>query len=124
MIQWLRSQIGIVSQEPILFDSSIADNIAYGDNSREVPMDEIIAAARKANIHQFIESLPQVCLSVCPTAPARHSEGPWVMGMTLNCPKPSWDFSPLSGCDVVSQWWRAGFVTGCLGLGSRCVLDT
>ena len=59
-IQWLRAQMGIVSQEPVLFDSSIKENIAYGDNSREVPMDEIIEAARKANIHTFIESLPMV----------------------------------------------------------------
>ncbi|OWF55459.1 Multidrug resistance protein 1 [Mizuhopecten yessoensis] len=57
-VQWLRSQVGIVSQEPILFDSSIAENIAYGDNSRVVGMDEIISAARSANIHQFIDSLP------------------------------------------------------------------
>ncbi|KAF0296828.1 Multidrug resistance protein 1 [Amphibalanus amphitrite] len=55
---WLRSQIGIVSQEPILFDKTIAENIAYGDNSREVPMTEIIEAARDANIHSFITSLP------------------------------------------------------------------
>ena len=59
-IGWLRSQMGIVSQEPILFDCSIRDNIAYGDNSRKVPMDEIIQAARSANIHSFIESLPKV----------------------------------------------------------------
>nr|XP_022306676.1 multidrug resistance protein 1B-like isoform X2 [Crassostrea virginica] len=57
-LTWFRSQIGIVSQEPTLFDTSIAENIAYGDNSREVPMDEIITAARNANIHNFIESLP------------------------------------------------------------------
>ncbi|XP_048754275.2 phosphatidylcholine translocator ABCB4-like isoform X2 [Ostrea edulis] len=57
-LKWLRSQMGIVSQEPMLFDTSIAENIAYGDNSREVPMDEIITAARNANIHNFIESLP------------------------------------------------------------------
>lgn len=57
-IQWLRSQIGIVSQEPILFDRSIAENIAYGDNSRVVSMEEIIDAARGANIHNFISSLP------------------------------------------------------------------
>ena len=61
-LQWLRSQIGIVSQEPVLFDRSIADNIAYGDNSREVPMNEIIEAARKSNIHEFISSLPEVML--------------------------------------------------------------
>lgn len=58
-IAWLRAQFGIVSQEPTLFDCSIRENIAYGDNSRSVSMDEIIAAARKANIHSFIESLPQ-----------------------------------------------------------------
>ncbi|XP_052095836.1 ATP-dependent translocase ABCB1-like isoform X5 [Mytilus californianus] len=57
-VPWLRSQIGIVSQEPILFDCSIRDNIAYGDNSRTPSMDEIIKAARNANIHEFISSLP------------------------------------------------------------------
>ena len=59
-IQWLRSQIGIVSQEPVLFDCSLAENIAYGDNSRTVSMEEIEAAAKAANIHNFIEELPQV----------------------------------------------------------------
>ncbi|XP_065485891.1 ATP-dependent translocase ABCB1-like isoform X2 [Caloenas nicobarica] len=57
-IQWLRAQIGIVSQEPMLFDCTIAENIAYGDNSREVPHEEIVHAAIEANIHSFIESLP------------------------------------------------------------------
>ena len=52
--------MGIVSQEPILFDATIRENIAYGDNSREVPMNEIIEAARNANIHSFIDSLPEV----------------------------------------------------------------
>lgn len=59
-VQWLRAQLGIVSQEPILFDCSIAENIAYGDNSRVVSRDEIERAAKEANIHQFIESLPDV----------------------------------------------------------------
>uniref|UniRef100_A0A8B9EDU7 ATP binding cassette subfamily B member 4 n=1 Tax=Anser cygnoides TaxID=8845 RepID=A0A8B9EDU7_ANSCY len=58
-IEWLRAQIGIVSQEPILFDCTIAENIAYGDNSREVSHEEIIRAAKEANIHSFIESLPK-----------------------------------------------------------------
>ncbi|CAJ0958489.1 unnamed protein product [Ranitomeya imitator] len=58
-VQWLRSQIGIVSQEPMLFDCSIAENIAYGDNTREVPLEEIQRAARAANIHSFIEELPE-----------------------------------------------------------------
>ncbi|XP_023256533.1 multidrug resistance protein 1 [Seriola lalandi dorsalis] len=58
-IHWLRSQIGIVSQEPVLFDCTLAENIAYGDNSRSVTMEEIRAAAKAANIHNFIEDLPQ-----------------------------------------------------------------
>ncbi|KAL2777417.1 phosphatidylcholine translocator ABCB4 isoform A [Daubentonia madagascariensis] len=58
-VQWLRAQLGIVSQEPILFDCSIAENIAYGDNSRIVSQDEIVSAAKAANIHPFIETLPQ-----------------------------------------------------------------
>lgn len=59
-LYWLRNQIGIVSQEPILFDLSVAENIAYGDNSREVTKEEIIQAAKKANIHDFISQLPLV----------------------------------------------------------------
>jgi ATP-binding cassette subfamily B (MDR/TAP) protein 1 len=47
------------SQEPVLFDRSIADNIKYGDNSREASMEEVIDVARKANIHSFVSSLPQ-----------------------------------------------------------------
>uniref|UniRef100_A0A2R9B9A8 ATP binding cassette subfamily B member 1 n=1 Tax=Pan paniscus TaxID=9597 RepID=A0A2R9B9A8_PANPA len=57
-VQWLRAHLGIVSQEPILFDCSIAENIAYGDNSRVVSQEEIVRAAKEANIHAFIESLP------------------------------------------------------------------
>ena len=59
-LHWLRSQIGFVNQEPILFDMSIAENIAYGDNSRNVPMAELQEAAKKANIHDFITNLPEV----------------------------------------------------------------
>ena len=55
-----RSQIGIVSQEPTLFDRTIAENIKYGDNSRVVTMDEVVEAAKMANIHSFIAALPQV----------------------------------------------------------------
>nr|UOU03319.1 ATP-binding cassette subfamily B1-1 [Brachionus rubens] len=58
-LHWLRSQFGIVSQEPILFDMTIHENIAYGDNSRECSREEIIEAAKKANIHDFISKLPQ-----------------------------------------------------------------
>ncbi|XP_059085287.1 ATP-dependent translocase ABCB1-like isoform X5 [Tigriopus californicus] len=54
----LRSRMGIVSQEPVLFDRTLAENIAYGDNSRTASMDEVVDAARQANIHSFITSLP------------------------------------------------------------------
>lgn len=59
----VRQQLGLVSQEPVLFDLTIKENIAYGDNWRVVTQGEIEAAARKANIHDFIDSLPNVsCL--------------------------------------------------------------
>ncbi|XP_032690175.1 multidrug resistance protein homolog 49 isoform X1 [Odontomachus brunneus] len=54
----LRSQLGVVGQEPVLFDRTIAENIAYGDNYRQVSIDEIIEAAKKSNIHNFVSSLP------------------------------------------------------------------
>ncbi|XP_007447541.1 PREDICTED: multidrug resistance protein 1 [Lipotes vexillifer] len=57
-VQWLRAHMGIVSQEPILFDCSIGENIAYGDNSRVVSQEEIVQAAKEANIHPFVETLP------------------------------------------------------------------
>uniref|UniRef100_A0A8C2AK09 Bile salt export pump n=1 Tax=Cyprinus carpio TaxID=7962 RepID=A0A8C2AK09_CYPCA len=58
-VAFLRSKIGIVSQEPILFDCSIAENIRYGDNQRELSMDDVIAAAKKAQLHDFVMSLPE-----------------------------------------------------------------
>ncbi len=57
-IHWVRSRFGLVSQEPILFDLTIAENIAYG--LENIPTEAIIDAATKANIHQFIQQLPQV----------------------------------------------------------------
>ncbi|XP_058867702.1 ATP-dependent translocase ABCB1 [Acipenser ruthenus] len=58
-LAWLRSQMGLVSQEPILFDCSIAENIQYGDTTRVVTQEEIEEAAESANIHNFIQSLPE-----------------------------------------------------------------
>ncbi|XP_015214469.2 bile salt export pump-like [Lepisosteus oculatus] len=57
-VSFLRSQIGIVSQEPVLFHYSIAENIKYGDNTREISMEEVITAARKAYLHDFVMTLP------------------------------------------------------------------
>lgn len=59
----IRSKLSIVSQEPMLFSKTIAENIAYGDNSRIVPMDEIIEASKMANVHNFIIQLPLVCIT-------------------------------------------------------------
>lgn len=74
-LPFVRSKLGIVSQEPVLFDRTIAENIQYGDNNRVVTMEEVsfglfflhmvsisfpqvIEAARSANIHSFVSSLP------------------------------------------------------------------
>ena len=59
-LSWLRQQIGIVPQEPVLFDTSIAENIRYGALYRDVSDEEMIDAAKSANIHNFIQSLPLV----------------------------------------------------------------
>lgn len=56
----LRSQLGLVQQEPVMFERSIRENIAYGDNTREVPLQEIVTAAQMANVHTFIAGLPSV----------------------------------------------------------------
>uniref|UniRef100_M0R4J2 Bile salt export pump n=1 Tax=Rattus norvegicus TaxID=10116 RepID=M0R4J2_RAT len=58
-IQFLRSNIGIVSQEPVLFDCSIMDNIKYGDNTKEISVERAIAAAKQAQLHDFVMSLPE-----------------------------------------------------------------
>lgn len=79
-LRWLRSQIGYVGQEPVLFAGTIAENIAYGlhpdstasllsskklsskkvDHNQEVDelMNQVIIAAKLANAHQFISDLP------------------------------------------------------------------
>jgi ATP-binding cassette subfamily B (MDR/TAP) protein 1 len=56
-LRWLRKQIGLVQQEPILFNISIRDNISYG--SEGTSETEIIQAAMEANIHEFISGLPE-----------------------------------------------------------------
>lgn len=61
-IQFLRSNIGIVSQEPVLFACSIMDNIKYGDNTKEIPVERVIAAAKQAQLHDFVMSLPEVSM--------------------------------------------------------------
>ncbi|XP_034226585.1 ABC transporter B family member 11-like [Prunus dulcis] len=57
-LKWLRQQIGLVSQEPVLFNDTIRTNIAYGKEGNATEA-EIIAAAELANAHKFISSLQQ-----------------------------------------------------------------
>lgn len=56
-LSWLRQQMGLVGQEPVLFNETIRANIAYGKEG--ATEDEIIAATKAANAHNFIHSLPQ-----------------------------------------------------------------
>ena len=56
-VQWLRQQIGLVSQEPVLFSGSIADNIKYG--RPEASQEEIESAAKQANAHTFISDFKE-----------------------------------------------------------------
>jgi len=56
-LQSLRAQVSIVLQEPLLFSASIAENIRYG--CLEATQEEIVEAAKAANAHGFIMSLPQ-----------------------------------------------------------------
>lgn len=56
-LQFLRAQIGLVQQEPFLFNGTVRDNIAYGD--LEAGQDKIEAASRSARAHDFIMDLPE-----------------------------------------------------------------
>ena len=57
-LKWLRQQIGVVSQEPILFQTTIRQNILFGCDSATDK--DMYQAAEKANAHDFIMSLPEV----------------------------------------------------------------
>ncbi|KAI9012502.1 putative ABC transporter protein [Phycomyces nitens] len=57
-VAWLRSQIGVVSQEPVLFNMTIRQNLLMG-TTKEISKEEIIEACKKANCHSFISELPQ-----------------------------------------------------------------
>ncbi|XP_060175041.1 ABC transporter B family member 11-like [Lycium barbarum] len=58
-VKWLRQQMGLVSQEPVLFNDTIRANIAYGKDEGNATEAEIIAAAELANAHKFISGLQQ-----------------------------------------------------------------
>ncbi|XP_077219448.1 ABC transporter B family member 21-like isoform X2 [Tasmannia lanceolata] len=56
-LRWIRGKIGLVSQEPVLFSSSLKDNIAYGKDN--ATLEEIRAAAELSNADKFIDKMPQ-----------------------------------------------------------------
>uniref|UniRef100_A0A667G4G4 ATP binding cassette subfamily B member 4 n=1 Tax=Lynx canadensis TaxID=61383 RepID=A0A667G4G4_LYNCA len=110
-VQWLRAHMGIVSQEPILFDCSIGENIAYGDNSRVVSQEEIVRAAKEANIHPFIETLPDVvqealdkaregrtCIVIAHT-PVHHPETQTYSGVSEWQGQGAWHTSTAAGSE-------------------------
>ncbi|XP_073103706.1 putative multidrug resistance protein isoform X2 [Elaeis guineensis] len=55
-LKWLRSQMGLVSQEPALFATSIKENILFG--KEDASMEQVVAAAKASNAHNFISQLP------------------------------------------------------------------
>ena len=57
-MNWYRSHLGVVGQEPILFDTTVAENIRFGDV--KASMEKILLAAREANADDFIMKLPNV----------------------------------------------------------------
>ncbi len=68
-LAWLRNHLAVVNQEPVLFGTTIKENIRFGKEG--ATDDEIIAAAKNANAHDFIMSLPEVFL-VCIFTQTRH----------------------------------------------------
>ncbi|KAL0372332.1 UNVERIFIED_CONTAM: putative multidrug resistance protein [Sesamum calycinum] len=56
-LKWLRSQFGLVNQEPVLFATSIKKNILFG--KKDAPLELVIKAAKAANAHDFIVEFPQ-----------------------------------------------------------------
>lgn len=56
-LKWVRSQMGLVSQEPALFATSIKENILFG--KEDASMEEVVEAATASNAHNFISQLPQ-----------------------------------------------------------------
>jgi ABC-type multidrug transport system fused ATPase/permease subunit len=56
-IAWLRDQLGLVSQEPVLFDTTIEENIRY--SVPDATHDQVVEAAKQANAHAFISEFPE-----------------------------------------------------------------
>jgi len=78
-LKWIREQIGLVSQEPILFTTTIRENIAYGKEG--ATDEEITTAIKLANAKKFIDKLPQVCIN---TATCYSSESYFRLVVLIN----------------------------------------
>ena len=61
-VRSLRNSIGVVSQEPVLFETTIAENIRWG--RKDITMQQIEAAAKRANAFGFISKLPNVSITI------------------------------------------------------------
>jgi subfamily B ATP-binding cassette protein MsbA len=72
-LESLRGQIGLVTQETVLFNDTVKNNIAYGRS--DIPMDRIVAVARSAHAHEFIEGLPEKYETIVGERGARLSVG-------------------------------------------------
>lgn len=84
-VKWLRDQIGMVGQEPVLFATSIIENVMMGKNN--ATKKEAIAACVAANAHTFISNLPNgyytqvltsLCYYYCSKLPHKRSHNPKV----------------------------------------------
>ena len=58
-LMWFRSNVGLVEQEPTLFSGSVHDNIAAGMPGGIATREQVVAAAKTANAHEFIERMPE-----------------------------------------------------------------
>ena len=61
--KWLRQQIGVINQEPVLLSGSISDNISFG--KRDATRLQIVKAAKQANAHEFISHLEVSTIRLC-----------------------------------------------------------
>lgn len=89
-LKWLRQQIGLVSQEPVLFSTSVRENIAYG--KEDATIEEIENAAVLANASKFIARIPQVSLNCTSMLQPTNSKA-WHCCKLINARRQgSWNF--------------------------------
>jgi len=104
-LPWLRSQVVVVSHEPVLFHASLAENLRYANP--EASLEEVVTAAKAVGLHEFIISLPQRYDTLVGERGARLSAGQKqriaLARAVLKKPKILVLDEALSGLDVVSE---------------------